>query len=192
MSLGVLPALIDRLAIPRRALTGLVVVALPVALVGIALAAGRRHVPANYSEPVIQQSIADLARLIGQRSSGPKLRGYAEYWVANDISTRSDILEVGILDSVTAKFRFYNNNASDLCSEEHFFILHSPEKNEPKRDSLQALLGEPLRVERTKLEPHGALDVLYYDPARLRETFTLPGREDARGLFPGFRCAGRG
>lgn len=189
VSLSALPLWFETLARPRRAFTGVTVVALTAALGAVVLIAERGYRPVLLSEATYERSVADLARLIGRHSGSSKLRGYAEYWLANDISTRSDVLQVGILDSVRPEFRFYNNNAADLCADDHFFILHSPKKNEPKRADIIAAFGEPIRVEQTPLAQHEVIDILYFDPAVLKARITDLGRANAVGLFPSFKCA---
>jgi len=188
-ALSSMPLLLRRFRGPGWGFTGVAVVGLTGALVLIIVEAEQRPLPAHQREATYERSIADLTRLIGRHAGeGAKLRGYAEYWLANDISTRSSVLQIGSFDSLSPVFRFYNNNAAELCAEEHLFVLHSPKKNEPPMDRIVALLGEPASVEETRLAGHDTIAVLYYDPAILKTRVTRPARERAVDVFPSFKC----
>lgn len=130
-----------------------------------------------------------LTELLSRRAAGAPLRGVAEYWIANDMSARTAI-RVDVLDPHKPQFRFYNNNAGSLCDGRYFFLLRPVQRNEPTRDEIVSVLGEPKAVEQTKIEGHGEVEVWFYDPALLRERITEPGKLAAARLFPSFKCPG--
>lgn len=184
-----LPLWPGRLRLPR-----------PVALVGTgvglagllayaASVAARSPLSPAHAEPGFAKAVAELARKIEPQGDGRKpLRGYAEYWLANDLTTRSSDLDIAVLVHDKPAFRFYNNNASAICANDRFFIAYSEFKDEPKRADLVALLGEPRLVETHWLPRHGQVSVLYYDPAVIRRRITDPSREEAARMFPDLKC----
>lgn len=188
VSLSCLPLWFERLSMPRRMLEGFALVALIGGLAAIVLVAERSRRPYYELETTYEPGISQLTRILSRYSNASKLRGYAEYWLANDLSTRSDKLQVGILDSLKPDFRFYNNNAADLCGDGQFFILHSPKKNEPKREEIVARLGEPSAVEQVELAQHEVINAMIYDPAVIKARITDSARQTAMRLFPAFHC----
>lgn len=154
----------------------------------IALVASTRQVPAANTEAGFQGYVRQLAATIARHSNRPKLTGYAEYWLANAATTHSDRLQIGTLDSIKPEFRFYNNNAADVCDEGHSFVALSSERDEPRKAAVLALLGEPIRTDQIVMTRFGTVSVLYYDPELLKARITLPAREQAARLFPSIKC----
>lgn len=186
--LCVLPFWSERTPLPRRNSFITAVVSLSALLIFTLMTAQPRRVPASNTEAGFKKYVAELAQMIGRHSKASKLRGYAEYWLASAVSTQSDVLQLALLDSVKPEARFYNNNAADVCADDHFFIALSSERDEPKRAELLSAMGEPNSIERITMPRFGEVSVLYYDPATIRDRITLPGRQKARGLFPAFNC----
>ena len=183
-------AWLGRAAAPLLRVEVLAALVVPLVLALSLFSARSRQLAPAQNEATFARSIGDLTRMIGQHVPGRPLRGYANYWLANDLGPRSSALRLGMIDPDRPEFRFYNNNAADaLCSGDHAFILYHPVRDVPRKAALLAQLGEPIRTEGITLSRHGAVEVFYYAPATIEARITRPGREAAARLFPKFRCS---
>lgn len=144
-------------------------------------------------EKEFERALAELERMIAARAgskAGP-LRGFSEYWIANEITTKSKLLRVATLDPGKPRFRFMLNNAEDLCEEGYFFILHNGVGDQPKRTELLAMLGQPTHTEMIDLVKYRRTTIYFYEPNVLMSRIVDEGRNAAARLFPTFGCGPR-
>lgn len=172
---------------------GLVTAAALVAVLAAAGVAGAaRKPPVVAQEAFFRTAIAQLEQIIGEHAEAPPpYRGYSEYWVANEVTSRSGILRVETLQPVkpVMEYRFYNNNAARLCDPGYFFVLHNGGIDEPRRATILAALGEPIRTVSTPvLAGYHGVTILFYDPALLKTRIADAAKTEARRLFPDFGC----
>jgi hypothetical protein len=160
-----------------------------VGVLALTVALGARRETAQVAEyRAFLRDVNRLTQMIRKHTGQVALRGLAEYWTAMDISVRSDDLRVDTLAPERAVFRFYNNNAGSLCGGSYQFIIRRIRDDHPKRSAIVAGLGEPKATEETHLARHGQIEVMYYDPALLRERVTEDAIKAAIGIFPTFNC----
>jgi len=136
-----------------------------------------------------QQLARDVERLkqvLAKHGAAVPFRGLSEYWLAMDISARTD-LRIDVLHPETLQFGAYHNNVGHLCRAGYSFILR-PHARAPKREALIAAFGEPRATEEVEIQGPGKVEVLFYDPGLLHRRITEEGRTKARELFPEFRC----
>lgn len=122
-------------------------------------------------------------------SNGAPMRGFSEYWIANDVSVRSKVLQVETLEPDQGlKFRFFNNNAAHLCGGGFFYILHDDRKDEPRKAQMLAKLGPPVHSEVVDLARFPRVNLFIYESRVLQERVVDEAKEAAARLFPDFRC----
>jgi hypothetical protein len=133
--------------------------------------------------------VEQLKRVAEQHTERRPVRGLSEYWLAMDISARTN-LPVDSLEPDRPQFRMYSNNVGGLCKGGYSFVLRPISRNEPKRSQIVAALGEPRDTAEVNIEGHGPVEVLFYDPDLLETRVTEPGKAAAKRLFPSFDCRG--
>lgn len=175
-----------------RAYTGPWVAA---AVLGVALLALSGLVSASRKGPIAAEeagfasAIAELETRLRTHSSALPMRGLSEYWIANDVTSRSNILQIETMEPEKGQFRFYNDNAEHLCHNEFFFVLQDAAKDEPRMAALVDALGKPTSTESIDLARFPKVKILYYDPKILADRIIQEARRTAVRLFPTFGCA---
>ena len=178
-----------------------------IAMTALALAAAgvsAAHSSAPAVETRFAAAIAELTnRLRSHAPNNRPLRGFAYYWLGNDINARTDALRLSILDYGNPAAWFYNNNAGELCADGFFFVLVNESDQGMNISPLLATLGPPSSTEHIDLPPYPddtsleifdpaaylqRITILYFDPTTLRSALLDPARENARHIFSGFRC----
>jgi hypothetical protein len=172
---------------PRARTTQPVVLAgLLVASAGLAYA---HRLVGNATEAVMQSQVDMVERMVGARPNSSPYFGLAEYWVAADVSARSQKMRLGFLDATSMKARFYNNNANDFCLGEFSFVIHNDSLDQPPMADIITKLGEPQHKESFYLWRHNSqMSVMFYPSTLLMNKIVRPAREDAKHIFSSFAC----
>lgn len=136
----------------------------------------------------LDRGVVRLEQALRARSPATPLKGFADYWMAHDVTVRSSLVHLLSMKVDEPRVTPYNNNAAELCGEGFFFVLHDRHRDEPRRSTIVGGLGEPQAVESVSVGRYAEVDILYYDPRTLRERLIEPSRDEARRLFPRFRC----
>lgn len=132
------------------------------------------------------REIDEVKRWVAANTRATPLKGLGEYWVAMDITSRTD-LRIDLLNE-EAQARLYNSNAGALCFGGHSFILRKIGPDAPRRQDIVALLGEPQATKGMTIEGHEEVEILVYDPAIIQSRIVDEGRKEAPRLWPNFKC----
>lgn len=147
-----------------------------------------RELPERLKENKFMLSVQELNNITDKSTPAPPYRGLAEYWLALDMSARTDQVKMDSMEELDLRFRFYNNNASDVCADSYSFVLYNANSDRPRRSSIIATLGEPIRTREIMVPRHGRAIVMFYDPQLILERVIKPARARAKEMFPSFSC----
>jgi hypothetical protein len=137
---------------------------------------------------------ADLVQLSGllAKHDGMTIHnGFANFWIANEVSARSS--DIRVLTGLTwldePRYWFYSNNAWELCSQRDFsFILVQEEENQLHVEAIVSQIGLPSSRQRIQLGRFGPVQILFYDSKLLDKVIIEPARVAAREEFANFHC----
>ncbi len=136
-----------------------------------------------------QGDLTQLSRILAEHDGMTMHNGFANYWVANEVSARSaDIHVLSLTDRQPFIYRPYNNNASELCRNAEFSFVLWEENDQPNLGAIVKQLGPPLSRQRIQLSRFGPVQVLFYDPKVLDEMIVQPARTAAPREFSHFQC----
>ena len=145
-------------------------------------------ISARTYEARFQSDLRQLSSVLASHDGITIHNGFANYWIANEVSVRSadiKVLAIGELD-----YRLYNNNAWELCRNRSFsFILVWEKKDQsPTLSAVINQMGPPLSRQIIQLGRFGPVHLLFYDPELLDKVIVQPGRAIARHKFSHFQC----
>lgn len=83
-----------------------------------------RKGPVVEQNQAFERALSDLLLRLGEHASEGPLRGFSEYWLANDINARSTELHLSTVDVDDLKHRLFLNNAHEVCAGGEFFVLY--------------------------------------------------------------------
>jgi MFS family permease len=169
-------------------LQGLALVALLVAILGVATYRLDERQGQILSNRALQSGVGALEAALRKHSSAPIMRGFAEYWEAHDLTLRSDQVHMVNVEVDRLRFGLYNNNATELCHNDFFYVLWNARENQPKREAIISSLGEPAETEPVNLGRYTDVQIFYYDPKVLQAKLVEPSLEAVRRLYPAFKC----
>jgi hypothetical protein len=144
--------------------------------------------PEGAREIAFRDAIGQLESRLTTRSRSGLMRGFANYWIANEVTARSHQIRISIMEDSAPRYRFYLNNADELCANDFFFILVDHAHNEPSYDLIVSAYGLPTSTESIDLGRYPQVDILYYEPPVLDRAILAPARIAARDMFPNLRC----
>jgi hypothetical protein len=147
--------------------------------------------PEGAREIAFREGIGRLESRLTTRSRSGLLRGFSNYWIANEVTARSHQIRISIMEDSALRYRFYLNNADELCANDFFFILVDRAHNEPSYDLIVSAYGPPTSAESIDLGRYPQVDILYYEPPVLDRAILAPARIAARDMFPNLRCGER-
>ena len=143
-------------------------------------------------EAQFRTDLTQLSRLLANHDGMTIHNGFANYWIANEVSVRSADIKIvtGLTLVDQPNYWLYSNNAWELCSKRDFsFILVQEERGQRNVDAIVNQIGPPSSRQRIQLGRFGTLQILFYDPELLDKVIVQPGRAAARNQFPNFQCS---
>ena len=142
-------------------------------------------------EMQFRADLRQLSRLLANHDGKTIHNGFANFWIANEVSVRS--ADIRILTGLTwlnePSYWLYSNNAWELCSKRDFsFILVQEGRGQSNVDAIVNQIGPPSSQQGIQLGRFGPVQVLFYDAKLLDKVIIQPGRAAARNEFANFQC----
>jgi hypothetical protein len=146
------------------------------------------NISARTYQARFQSDLRQLSRVLASHDGMTIHNGFANYWIANEVSVRS--ADIKVLAIGELYYGLYNNNAWELCRNRKFsFILVWEEKDQsPTLTAVINQIGLPLSRQIIQLGRFGPVHLLFYDPELLDKVIVQPGRAVARHKFSHFQC----